>query len=188
MKLETKLGRTGKGILTGLALVLAGSSLGNTSYGAEKPVAGIERSVQSDYSIQDFKKAYGRNAWDSLDDSRKKATEAQFEKLNRETKKETVELYDNTAGYIETHLSKEEQKQLDNLRSSYEHFRRINPKAVELFKKGVDLKALKQEYAEKAPWVNLDNPSYDLDFIYLNELGKNRLNPSLLKTKYNIPY
>ena len=45
---------------------------------------------------------------------------------------------------------------------------------------------LKQEYAKKAPWVNLDKPSYDLEFIYVNELGKGRLNPNLLNTRYKI--
>ncbi|MDP2925657.1 MAG: hypothetical protein Q8N99_04765 [Nanoarchaeota archaeon] len=66
---------------------------------------------------------------------------------------------------------------------------RYDKKPINIFKKSVDIKKLRQEYREIYPWItNPENPNpKDLPLIFDYELAKGRLDLSIINRKYDSP-
>ena len=193
MALENILKNIGTGIL-GLAL------LSNPCYAqpnrAEVHAPRISSKTLG-YSLEEFKRAYGRNAWNSLDEQSKKRTEEKWNRYDLQGKERICKFYDNQLQSLEKIFPKEAVEEFLNLQSAFANFYRSKvgktrdgqnqKERFPLFKEEV-LNDIKREYAEKYPWVKFDNPGYDLGFIFFNEYLNGRLNPEVLKTRHNIPY
>ena len=108
---------TRRSFLTGLAAVLAGTSLmtgltaraGDIQLGSpgvynldqnksDQPVE-PQRKLSPDYTLEDFKGVYGNREWDSLPEANRKNVEDNWSKLPLEQRKSSCEFYQSSKDY-----------------------------------------------------------------------------------------